>query len=166
MFPVARGANGQPPTPPTDASSTVAPASTAARRVGDSRVARVVEMHAHRDAEAGRPADELTHLLRHPDPDRVGEHDLVRAGPREVAGQLQHAGRVDSPLERAAERRPERHGRTQPVPVRSLDDPLAGLDRRLDRGARVALVELLADSEREVHLVERRSRAAGRSPAR
>ena len=30
MFPVARGANGQPPMPPTEASSTVAPASSAA----------------------------------------------------------------------------------------------------------------------------------------
>jgi hypothetical protein len=30
MFPVARGAYGQPPSPPIDASSTVAPASSAA----------------------------------------------------------------------------------------------------------------------------------------
>jgi hypothetical protein len=30
MFPVARGANGQPPRPPIDASSAVAPASRAA----------------------------------------------------------------------------------------------------------------------------------------
>ena len=33
MFPVARGANGHPPIPPTEASSTVAPASSATRAV-------------------------------------------------------------------------------------------------------------------------------------
>ena len=104
---------------------------------------------------AGSPRDDGAHLARHRHADRVREHDLVRAGVDEARGERQHARRVDGALERAAERGAERDGGAQVVLVRAGDDPLARGDRVLRAGTRVAPVELVADREREVHLVER-----------
>ena len=62
--------------------------------------------------------------------------------------------RVDGALERAAERGPDRHGRSQPILVRTRDDALGGLYRLLDGRILVALVERLRRSERDVRLVQ------------
>ena len=77
--PVALGAKGQPPSPPTDASSTVAPASSAATAFGVARVPRVVEVAADRAAEPGDLLRQRADLPRRGDADRVGEDELVRA---------------------------------------------------------------------------------------
>jgi hypothetical protein len=111
---------------------------------------------ADRRPELRACGDELAHLARHADPDRIGEDELVGARLCEPRRELEHARRLDPALEGAAERRPQRHRRPPAVRVRALDDLHAGSGRVLDRRAGVPLVELLADREREVHLVERR----------
>ena len=78
MFPVAAGANGQPPRPPRLASSTRAPAVDRGVGVRDSGVARIVEMAAQRHAghRLPHPAEDVGHLARHADADRVRDRDL------------------------------------------------------------------------------------------
>ena len=125
-------------------------------RVGHAGVPRVVEVHADGRPEAHTLADEVPYLSGHRDADGVGEHDLVRAGLGEARGERQHAPGVDGALERAAERGAQGHGGPQAVLVCARHDPLSGRDRILRACACVTPVELLADSEGEVHLVERR----------
>ena len=156
MFPVARGANGQPPIPPTDASKTVAPASSAAIAFAKP-VLRVLWRWTPTGRPSGSdPLDEVAHLARHADADRVGEDDLVRARSREPRRERRDAAGVDGALERAAEGDADRHRRSDPVGVRALDDARAGGRRLLDRRACVAAVELVGRREGEMHLVEAR----------
>ena len=100
-------------------------------------------------------ADEVAHLARHADADRVGEHDLVRARCDDPRGELGHAAGVDGALERAAERDADRDGRADAVRGRALEDPLRR-PRRSPRRTRAALRWLNSSRgrEREVHLVE------------
>ena len=160
MFPVARGANGQPADPADRGVEHGRARLERDERVRVARAPRVVEVDADRDAELDALADEVAHLARDADADGVGEDDLVRAAAREARRELEHATGVDRALERAAERRPERHGDADPVRLRALDDALAGDDRLLGRGARVPPVELLAHGERVVRLRQRRRREA------
>ena len=69
-------------------------------------------------------------------------------------GQLEHAARVDGALERAAEGGADRERRADPVRLRTREDAHASRDGLLERGVGVALVELLAGREGEVHLLE------------
>ncbi len=154
MLPVARGANGQPPIPPTEASKTRHAGFERRVRVREAGVARVVQVDADGGSERHEAADEVVHLARHADADRVRNRDLVRAGRHDPRCELRHAARVDGALERTAEGDPDRHRRADPVGRRARDDPLGGGDALLDRCARVALVELLRRGEGEVHLVE------------
>ena len=62
-------------------------------RVREAGVARVVQVHADWAAERHRLADELRHLARHADADRVGEDDLVGAGVRELLARSRGRGR-------------------------------------------------------------------------
>ena len=61
-------------------------------------------MDADGDAELAPAADQLAHLAGHPDADRVGKDDLVRARADRQLGHRQHARRVHRALKRAAER--------------------------------------------------------------
>ena len=154
MLPVARGAKGHPPIPPTEASNRVDAGLESGERVREAVVARVVQVDPDRDAEGPDAAHEVAHLPRHADADGVRHDDLVRSDARHSAGELGHAAGVDRALERAAEGRTDRHGRPYPVGLRALDDPLRGGHSLLDGGACVAAVELLGGREGEVHLVE------------
>ena len=104
MLPVARGANGQPPRPPTrrveDRRAVLEPGD----RVRVAGVARVVQVQADGLAALERARHQLAHLARHADADRVGEDHLVRAGRGHPVRVLDHQPGVDVALERAAER--------------------------------------------------------------
>ena len=82
MLPVARGANGQPPRPPTDASNSRHAVLEPGRGVGVAGVAGVVQVQPDRPAPGGgdRGGQQPADLARHADADRVRQHDLVGAG--------------------------------------------------------------------------------------
>ncbi len=155
MFPVARGAKGQPPMPPTDASSTVAPASTAASAFAIPGVARVVQVGPDGRSRAGepRPTRSLT-CSGHRDADRCRRRRPRRRSPRSRSASAGDVARVDRALERAAEGDADRDGRADAVGAGALDDPLRGGERLLDGRVLVAPVEGLGRGEGEVHLVE------------
>ena len=98
----------------------------------------------------------LAYLPRHADADRVREHHLVGLGCGEAPRQLEHPSRVDGALERAAEGGPDRHGRPDPILVRTRHDALRGLRRVLDGRVLVSLVERLRRGEGHVRLVQAR----------
>ena len=111
-------------------------------------------MGAHGNTQLDALGDEVPHLTRDGDADRVRKDDLVPPGFDERAREVEDAARVDGALEGAAKGGADRHRRTDAVGVCSGDDPLSRLQRLLDRGVRVALVEGLGGGERVVDLGE------------
>ena len=154
MLPVARGANGQPPMPPIEASKTVAPASSAAYAFAKP-VLRVL----CRWTPTGTPRPALApqqvlDLVRHADADRVGVDDLGGAGRGEALGEGEHRARLDRALERAPERGAERDRGADPVLARARENAFCRRDRLLDRDVRVLAAEALRDRDGEVRLGE------------
>ena len=85
MLPLAPGANGQPPSPPTEASSRVTPERHRRVRAGQTGAAGVVEVRAQRDV-----ADQRAHVRDQVgDPPRRGGADGV--GDREPVDAASHA---------------------------------------------------------------------------
>ena len=119
-LPVARGANGQPPRPPTDASSTDAPASSAAQRVRDA-VWRVSWKWTAVAARATRPARRAAHGPGVATPIVSARTNSPLPRPRD-AGEVGDAAGVDLALEGAAEGDADRHGRR---PVAAASTPPA-----------------------------------------
>ena len=148
-LPVARGAYGQPPRPPIDASSTVAPASSAARQFAYP-VLRVLWPWNPSAFCRGRRAP---HLLGVATPIVSARTTSARPAKR-CAGSATMSG-IDRALERAAEAdgdRRRRGDRPRPWPRMRL-----GLrDRVLERHVRRWPVEALGRGERDVDAVERR----------
>ncbi len=109
-----------------------------------------------RDPETGCIGDERPHLARPGDADRVRQQQRVRRGVGDALGDPEDVGGIHRAFERAAERHAQRDGRAQAVVARAGDDAARGLDRFVDGGTLVALVERLRDAEREAHLAEPR----------
>ena len=115
-LPLAWGANGQPPRPPTEASKWVTPASSAASTLARA-VLRVLCRWSHRTParRLDRRRHQRAHLAGDADADRVGQLDLVRARVGEAPDVLDHDAGIDVALERAAEGHAQRHGRRSPA---------------------------------------------------
>ena len=148
-MPVAFGAKGQPPSPPTEASSALGAGSERGVRVRVAGVARVVEVAADGLAEPDESLDERFDLRRRRNPDRVREDELVRLRRRQPLTDRQHALRIHRALERATEGDRDCHAGVEPVLFRALDDALGVLQRGLDRRSRVAFRERLRGGDRE-----------------
>ena len=118
MLPLAPGANGQPPSPPTEASSRVTPAVHGRVGAGQAGAAGVVEVRAERDVadQRAHPRDQVADAPRGGRADGVGDRQPVDAG---LAGRVDD---VDHPLRR-------RRAVERAVPCRGDDD--------LHRGAAV-----------------------------
>ena len=82
MLPLAPGANGQPPSPPTDASSRVTPAADGGVGAGQPGAAGVVEVRAERDVADQRAdeGDQVADPPRRGGADGVGDREPVDAG--------------------------------------------------------------------------------------
>ena len=156
MLPVAFGANGQPPRPPTEASRAVAPAR---ERPARSRSPCFACCGSDRrpGVRAPRPA------LNDPTARGGRPRRSCRRGSACVARLRPHARRSrphdrDRPHLRTGTRTRRwgaagrRHLR--PSPRARGRDPACGEDGLLDRGALVSPVERLGDAEREAHLIE------------
>src|SRR5262245_58295943 len=125
-------------------------------------VAGVVEVAAQGDAGHGfgDAPEDLGHLPRHADPDRVGNRDLEGRRLRELARNVDHALHGNLALERAAEGGRDRDLRADPGGARGRRDLAPGADGVRARHALVAAVELVGREDDHADLA-----AAGRGGA-
>ena len=127
MFPVARGANGQPPMPADGGVEHRRARLERDERVRVPRAARVVEMDADRDAELRRPSPTRCRTCRGTPTPTVSANTISSAPRRDEAG-----GELEDPPGSIA----PSNGQPNDVPsvtvaripsaVRALDDALAG----------------------------------------
>ncbi len=102
MLPLAPGANGQPPRPPTEASSWVTPACTAASALASRcRGCCGSARRAQRRGDAAHGVEQLDHPHRRGRADRVAETQLVGAARDRLAGDRDSAFDRRAPVERA-----------------------------------------------------------------
>ena len=156
MLPVARGANGQPPSPPIDASNIGRAVLDAGQRVRVAGVAGVVEMQTHRAAIRLREhvRQQPANLLGDADADRVGEHDLVDTGRHHACRVLADDARVDLAFERTTEGRTERDRHPEARRVGLADHHLGGVGGLGERHPLVSLRERVGQRIGEMDLVD------------
>ena len=154
MFPVALGANGQPPRPPTDASRTVAPASSAASAFAYPVFRVLWKWPPTATPSPPTACDQRADRRRRGDSDGVREDEGVGPSLGDPLRDLDDASRLDLALERAAERDAQRHRRPKAVLSRARHDLPCRGKRLLDGRSLVSLVERLGHAECEAHLVE------------
>ena len=164
MLPVARGANGQPPMPPIEASKATRARLERRVGVGEAGVARVVQVHADRATPSATASARRARDLRGTPTPIVSASTISsgRAG-AEPLDELEDAAGVDAALERAAERRGERHRRPATLGVGALDDARRrrrATPRRSRSGC--AALNVLRGGEGDVRLVEAGRRASAR----
>ena len=135
-LPVARGANGQPPNPPTLASKRRIARFQAGDRVRVAGVARVVQVQAQLDLRgAPTAASDGTDRPRRGGADRVGQHHHLAAGGLERPCVRGHPGGRHLALEGTAERRREDADRPAPVGPRGLDQAAVAIEALRRRAA-------------------------------
>ena len=124
-------------------------------RVREAGVARVVQVDADRAFRAATacPTRWRTWLGT---PTPIVSASTISSGAAAASrpASSRHPAGIDRAFERAAERGADRNGGADPVRVGARDDRSAALERLLDRGVLVPLVEGLGRGEGEVHLVE------------
>ena len=149
MLPVAAGANGQPPMPPTDASITVT-------RLVDAGVACVVEVDAQGDVPGDVPdrGDAGLDVPWVGDADRVGEGDLVDTGCSHPFDDVDEALHRNFTLERIAPGCCDRGRCGDPSFVGVVDDVVEHGDRLVCRHPLVLHVEGVRRHDRHVDLVD------------